>query len=143
MNLDQFRTLEQLAEAIKSLNMVTVVNWTDYSATSTITGWSSYTTKSIFYARDVKKRVYVQFHIRGTSDTQTVQFTLPYSQQSDVSLHTAIHVRDNDAWQAGMGYALLGAGGSTVTCYLTGVGGASSWTASGNKAVVGQFWYET
>jgi hypothetical protein len=35
MNLSDFKTLEQLASAIKSLNMVTVVNWTDYSATST------------------------------------------------------------------------------------------------------------
>ncbi|MHC4196086.1 MAG: hypothetical protein ACYSQZ_09160 [Planctomycetota bacterium] len=36
MNLDEFKTLEQLAAAIKSLDIVTAVSWKDYSATSTI-----------------------------------------------------------------------------------------------------------
>ena len=51
MNLTQFKTVEQLAAAIKTLDMVTSVPWTDYSATSTIVGWTSYTTKEIWYKK--------------------------------------------------------------------------------------------
>ena len=69
MDLKQVKTVEQLAALMKTLDMVTSVAWTDYSATSTIVGWSSYTTKSIFYKK-IGKLVFVQFVISGVAMIQ-------------------------------------------------------------------------
>ena len=137
MDLKQFKTVEQLAAAIKTLDMVTSVAWTDYSATSTIVGWTSYTTKSIFYKK-IGKLVFVQFVISGVSDDTVATFTLPYTQQGDVQLQRVIRVLDNGTNAAGI--AILPASSAIVTCYDT-VGG-STWINSGNKYVIGQFWYE-
>jgi hypothetical protein len=118
------------------------VAWTDYSASSTITGWSSFTTKKIMYKK-VGRRVDVFFSIRGTSDSTAVSFTLPYAMNNDgMTLIGPIYCVDNNAQQSAPGTFSLGAGGSTVSCYKT-------WTVSGNwtntstKEVVGSFSYET
>ena len=136
MDLKQFKTVEQLAAAIKTLDMVTSVAWTDYSATSTIVGWSS-STDAIFYKK-IGKLVFVQFYITGTSDDTVTTFTLPFTQQSDVRLHIPIKVVDSGTGAVGL--ATLASDASIVLCYDSIAG--SAWTDSGTKTIWGQFWYE-
>jgi hypothetical protein len=139
MNLDEFKTLEELAVAIKSLDIVTAIPWTDYSATSTITGWSSYTYKLIYYKK-ITDLIFVQFYIRGTSDSTSTNFSLPFAQNNDLIVNVWARIKDNGgAWSTG--FAEVSPAGSTCYVYPTAAGG--SWTASGEKGVLGQFWYET
>ena len=127
MELTQYKTVEELAAAIKSLDMVTAVPWTDYSGTSTIVGWTSYTTTEIWYKK-IGKLVFVQFDIEGVSDDTVATFTLPYSQQGDLKLVTSIRVVDDGT--AAIGFFTLAASAAIVTCYPAITGGA--WTNSGN-----------
>ena len=138
MELSQFKTVEPLAAAIKSLDMVTAVPWTPYHDTSTIVGWTSYTVKEIWYKKILGKLVFVQFDIGGTSDDTVATFTLPYSQQGDVRLITPERTIDDSA--IAIGFYGLAASGSIVTCHPDMAG--SAWTNSGIKYVYGQFWYE-
>ena len=136
MELSQFKTVEQLAAAIKSLDMVTSVAWTDYSGTSTIVGWTSYTVKEIWYKK-IGKLVFVQFDIEGTSDDTVATFTLPFNKQTDVNEIVTIRVVDDGT--AYIGFLSISA--AIVTCYSDIAAGA--WINSGNKYVYGQFWYQT
>ena len=138
LNLSEFTTIEQLAASIKSMDMVTAVPWTDYSGTSTIVGWSSYSVKIIRYSKDVKQRVFVEFYITGTSDSTSTTFTLPYSNTTNPPLLVVLGIKDNGTFAVGR--MTLDANSSTVTVYPTISGG--SWTNSGTKEIYGQFWYE-
>ncbi len=140
MNLSEIKTLEELAAKIKSLDMVTSVPRTDYSGTSTIVGWSGYTTKEIWYSK-VGKKVFVWFDITGTSDATTASFTLPYSNNADVLLSSFMAAQDNGSWVSS--WCSIATSAAVVICYPS-VGGASSgWTNSGTKTVRGHFVFET
>ena len=112
--------------------------WADYSATSTIVGWSSYTTKEI-YTKKIGKTVFVAFNIQGTSDSTATTFTLPYTNTAGISVYNTYMGQDT-----GGGYApyslYLAATGSTVVFNVAGL--SATWTASGAKGIVGQFFYE-
>jgi hypothetical protein len=139
MELTQFKTVEQLAAAIKTMDMVTSVPWTDYSGTSTIVGWSSYTTKNIHYKK-IGSLVFVSFFIGGTSDDTSITFTLPYAPATGASVHLLCRVQDNGTWQTVAGWLRLSAAASTVQVWKNANSGA--WMDSGNKGIAGQFWYE-
>lgn len=111
--------------------------WTNYSATSTVVGWSSYTDKYIYYQK-LGTLVFVQFRIFGTSDATGVTFTLPYSAGNYPRCSTPIRIYDNGV--AAIGLLEMVEAGNVVTCYPTMGGG--TWTASGTKRVAGQFWFE-
>jgi hypothetical protein len=111
--------------------------WTDYSATSTIVGWSSYTTKSIYY-KDIGKTRFVTFTLYGTSNSTSATFTLPSASSNTVSTNNGIRVIDNGA-EGAIGLIGLPANSSTVTCYKSLL---SPWTGSGDKLVAGQFFYD-
>jgi len=136
MELSQFKTVEQLAAAIKTLDMVTSVAWTDYSGSSTIVGWTSYTTQEIWYKK-IGKFVFVTYDIRGVSDDTVASFTVPFTNSADVNVQNIIWTEDDSSWVAGLQY--LNASSATST-HLIGVGQA--WTNSGDKSIIGQFWYE-
>ena len=115
--------------------------WTDYSASSTIVGWSSFSTKVIRYKK-VGKLVYVGFNLYGTSDSPDTSFTLPYT-----AANTGVHFGsllwsaiDNGTTITQACRFFVTAGSSTVNCYTDMASGA--WTASGTKYISGQFWYE-
>lgn len=116
--------------------------WVDYSATSTIVGWSSFTTKSIKYKK-VGNLVFVMFTLAGDSDAGTgtaVQFTLPYANAGDdvgVSSGKAI---DNSVAQADPAYITLGNGSAVVVVYKA--LNSNNWTNANVKSVRGQFFYE-
>lgn len=111
--------------------------WTDYSATSTIVGWSSYTTKLIYY-KDIGKTRFMYVHIDGTSNSTSTSFTLPSACTNTMSFGGQIRTDDNG--NTNLGHYVLLANTSTVNCYY-GVS-AAAWTASGTKRLLGQFTYQ-
>lgn len=111
--------------------------WTDYSAISTITGWSSFTTKQLDYML-VMGLVFVRYVILGTSNVNTASFTLA-SANAGGNLHMPIMIQDNGVVATGR-VSLLNAS-SSVILRPTIAGATNSWTASGTKGVWGQFWY--
>lgn len=113
--------------------------WADYSAVSTIVGWSSFTTKLI-YTKKIGKTVFVVFNLSGTSNATSISFTLPYV----LNFPSTIQV----AWGNGAnnGTTLSSGGrfymsGSTVVALSDMASGA--WTSTGVKTTIGQFFYET
>jgi len=111
------------------------VAWTDYSGTSTIDGWSSYTTKEIEYKK-IGDMVFVSFRIVGTSDETFATFTLPHAEAQSGNPINTILTQDDSTWAIGY----ISVGGSTATCYQDSASGG--FTASGTKGIYGQFFYE-
>lgn len=118
------------------------IAWTDYSATSTIVGWSSFTYKKIMYKR-IGKLIFVSFYLDGTSDSTSATFTLPYNADTTAlnTVEFAIRATDNGAAGLHMGFGDLSTPANKVWCYPDNSGG-TAWTASGRKYVVGQFFYQ-
>ena len=138
MELSQFKTVEQLAAAIKSLDMVTSVPWTDYSGISTIVGWSSATTGELSYKK-IGKLVFVVFHLAGTSDDTATSFTVPFSNNADMRVNVIVRGLDDGSYNANTLCELPVS--SNIVSFYTDLSGAT-WTASGSKTVIGQFFYE-
>lgn len=111
--------------------------WTDYSATSTIVGWSSFTTKILYYKK-VGKLVFVSFSFIGTSNSTAASFSLPYSAASPTGITIPVNADDNGA-QITKAVGYLG-DASTLSFYVD--GGGTGWTNSGSKQVRGQFFYQ-
>ena len=117
--------------------------WTDYSSTSTVTGWSSYTTKTIKYKR-VGNLVFVQFYIDGTSSSTISSFTVPYSIASGFTdFYTGGGLaRDNGVFLTSPCGIRIANGVSTISIYRD-PSSQTAWVSSGTKTALGQFWYET
>jgi hypothetical protein len=113
--------------------------WTDYSATSTIVGWSSFTTKKI-YVKKIGKIVFCAFSIGGTSNSTSASFTVPYTSASTGPIETAIRTQDNGG-TAVTGLLDIGVSSTTVDLFPTMAAGV--WANSGTKSIWGQFWYES
>lgn len=109
--------------------------WVDYSATSTITGWSAYTTKLIQY-RIVGKVMQVMVQFEGTGTGTTVSFTLPNSATAWGTQYFILHTRNNTTQSASV--ATVAANGSTVTVSNS-ASTTSSWTNGVGRDVQGQF----
>ena len=137
MELSKVKTVEQLAALMKTMDMVTAVPWTDYSATSVITGWASYTTKEIKYKKIVGGLVFVKFRIAGESDTTNANFTLPFTGEGD--LESACKGRDDTGVRAATWFFV---DGSVPDVDIAWGGSATGFTNSGTKECNGQFFYE-
>lgn len=111
--------------------------FTDYSSTSTVVGWSSTTTKKIYYKK-IGKLVYVWFQIVGTSNSNTVTFTTPYN-AAQVFVN-AVGIAQDAGTYLGATSIISAAGSNVLTCYRAGT--ANGWTNSGTKQVTGQFFFE-
>ncbi len=114
------------------------VAWVDYSASSTVVGWSSFTTKQIYYKK-IGKMVFVTVDLRGTSNATNVSFTLPYT-NNIVPVYAWVDTLDNGSGVSTSGKIYLAASSATVVVFKNPLGDA--WTASGSKMAIGQFWYE-
>lgn len=112
--------------------------WADFSARSTIVGWTSFATKSIF-VKKIGKTVFVSFYISGVSNDANTTFTLPYTAAAGITNQGACRIQDNTGATA-TGLWSLGGGASMVGVYSSMA--AANWTASGDKQVIGQFFYE-
>jgi hypothetical protein len=114
-------------------------DWIDYSASSTIVGWSTFTTKKIKY-RIIGKQVFVAFQLDGISNSTSTTFTLPYANASGFETNITIRYINNGVGSGSPGLVQLTNTSSTVIIYTGLTGG--TWVASGTKTVFGQFFYE-
>lgn len=111
----------------------------DYSATSSVAGWSSFTVKQIYYRR-LGHLVFVQFYIQGTSSGPGATFTLPVNTAAAPSSITFwVRVADNGAYPGAPGIGTINASSGTVAIYKDQAAG--SFTTSGLKEVSGEFFY--
>jgi len=114
------------------------VTWTDYSGTSTIIGWSSFTFKNLSYKK-VGKLMFVTFRLVGTSNSTSTSFTLPYSAANPLFTNLCRAQDNSGAYAVGI-IGMVG-GSSVATAYPTVAGG--SWTVGNQKVIEGTLWYQT
>ncbi len=113
---------------------------TDYSGTSTVVGWTSFTSKQIWYKK-VGKLVYVWFTLKGTSNATTTSFTLPIANNGSFEVISFCgRCLDTGADLQSPPYVSLAASASTANVLRY---NAAAWTASGVKEINGQFVYQT
>lgn len=111
---------------------------TEYSGTSTITGWSSFTTKSIQYKK-IGKLVFLWWDLRGTSNGTTVTFTLPFTSNNTASIRGCADTTDNGTRTTTGGEFVL-PGTATIQVYKD--MSQASWTSSGTKETMGFIVYD-
>lgn len=120
---------------------INTVPWTDYGAISTIVGFST-STQNIWYKK-IGKMVWVIYYIDGTSDATNLTFTLPFIaiNSTNARIYTVSKGIDNGSGLTAPAMAELKNNTNLVTVFKD--WNALAWTASGNKQVRGEFFYET
>ena len=120
---------------------ISTVQWADYGGTSTVVGWSGTPTTNIWYKK-IGNIVFVMFAISGTSNSTSTTFSLPYTSVNSTGARVTISGRgmDNGSWLLNSTMIYMEPNLSVLTVYKD--LGANGWTASGNKQVHGQFWFE-
>ena len=116
-------------------NYVALNTWVDYSNTTTITGFSSVTTKKVQYIILGNVRI-VHYQIIGTSNATTFTFTLPFSGSSFADQFFVGHAVNNTTTQ-NIVTARITASSSTVDLFLGNNVTTNAWTASGTKRAEG------
>ncbi len=114
--------------------------WQDYAGSSTVIGWSSFTEKNIEIAR-IGKWMFVNFRIAGTSNSTSCYFSLPFS-ENHVGNPIAMIRATNASGTPVISFGQF-TSATIFSCYPTPGAAATGWTASGSKAVYGQFIYQT
>lgn len=113
--------------------------WQNYGASSTIGGFSVIIVRDIYYKK-IGKLVFVNFYIRGTSNSDSLYFTLPFTSASTMATIFSLGCESNSAWQAAHGSGQLGGSSATVYTYINVIG--TGFAATNEKAVQGQFFYQ-
>lgn len=112
-------------------------SWIDYSATSTVVGWSSFVDKKIFY-KIIDNMCFVFFGIDGISNTTTITFTLPVTNTSGFLIFAnGSYHRNNSLPSVNPPRIQLANASNEVVIFRDLLG--SAWTASSSKTVTGQF----
>ena len=116
-------------------NAVLDSGWVDISNTSTIVGWSSFTTKVLKYRR-IGKSLYVKYSIAGTSNSTTTSFTVPYTSVT-VGAGCTHYIVNNGT--PSIGYPTFGINSNVIEFVrfssLSDI--TNSWTAWGTKQISG------
>lgn len=131
------------AGIIPTVNIETVA-WTDYSATSTIVGWVSFTTKALSYKK-IGKTVFVSFNLVGTSNATSATFTVPYASVNVTNLYHGtllLQAQDSGSTLTVITNVSLPPNSQIVTASSTAGITTGGWTNSGTKQILGNFWYE-
>jgi hypothetical protein len=138
-----WREINKLRDALNRLTgsqlAVYETTFIDYSAISTIVGWTSYTTKLVWYRQIIVKHYFVQARIVGTSNSLTTSITLPSAQQGGIRLRIPVQAIDNGGAYA-WGVGDLPVSSNVLTLYPTLAMG--NWTAGGTKEINVAFEYE-
>lgn len=115
------------------------IAWTDYSGTSTITGFSAYTSKQLQYVV-MGKTMIVLFDIRSTANNgsgNATSFTLPYNSSSWAGDQVFLCRTQNSTTQA-TGMGIITSGTNTVNFYTsTNTGTLNSWTNAATRHIQG------
>lgn len=114
-------------------------DWVDYTATSTVVGWSSFTEKLILYKK-VGKQIFVSFRFSGTSNSTSVTFTVPDNNNStSIAYSLSVGVTNNGATSTTPGNVQTTLNSNVITVNRD--RNNTAWTNSGTKAAYGQFFY--
>lgn len=132
-----YTSLRLLADQVAGGNML---DWVDYSGTSTIEGWSAFTTKEIQYRYLNINTVLVNFVLIGTSNSVDTSFTLPSTCLNYIAC-TAGVTGDNGVLSVNPGSIVCLEDTDTVVLSSDITG--SNWAASGTKSIAGQFIYRS
>lgn len=124
----------KLNDVITEINLLDPTGWVDYSATSTIVGWSSYTTKIIKY-RIIGKQMFFIVSISGTSNSTTSSFTLPTNNMNQIVTSYCYAINNGTVVN---GQASISSN-SNLTSFTQNF---SPWLSSGTKSVYSQFFIE-
>lgn len=109
--------------------------WIDYSATSTIVGWASFTVKQIFY-KQIGKVVHVAVDLEGTSNASGITFTLPIAASTHLNNYEGIPGLIEDVATAvgpGRWNITPAINPNLVTVFINAAGGG--FNSSGTKVV--------
>ena len=119
------------------------VAWTDYSGTSTVTGFTGALSANVLRYKKVGKLVFVSYDIGGTSNSSSFSFTLPITavNTSNSFGNASAGTIDNGTQTSTPGRMVLPANSSTVIVQKD-FSGSNNWTTSGTKRSTGSFWYE-
>lgn len=112
----------------------------DYSASSTIIGWTSFTTKVVKYFK-FARWVVVIFDIAGTSNSTSTSFTVAPAQQGTPATVEGTLGLALDNGGAGANTGRISMISNVISMFTNNAGGG--WTASGTKEVRGQFMFES
>ena len=134
---ERFQKLKKRVDQLEKIESGS--GWIDYSSTSTVSGWTSFTTKEIFYKK-IGRLVLVVFNIEGTSNSLSASFTVPDNLAANPLTLTVPIAAINNGSEISNGIAKGSAGNNQINLY-TGLIGAG-WAASGTKTTKGQFWYQ-
>jgi len=126
-------SIESNVTALQSMFEV----WIDYSAISTIVGWSAFTNKKLEY-KLIDDIMFVSVFIEGTSDDITVSFSLPNNANDSWDIK-CLHCKDNSLWRAVNGTLTITASSNIINCFLD--GDYSTWADSNTKSIQGQFFF--
>ena len=130
----------KLNNVITEINLLDPTDWIDYSATSTIVGWSSFTVKIIRY-RIIGKQIFVQYQLQGTSISSTTTFTLPNT-SINIEVNQNNLTVDNSVVSLGLLQITSNSNIVSFAKWTAINSNTSTFTASGTKMVKGQFFYE-
>lgn len=135
LNVEAVSGLQTALDAKISLN-----TWVDISLTSTIVGWSAFTTRSIEYLI-VGNECTVRGQIAGTSNNATTSFTMPFNYTGNELFQTvSIPITNNGTAATAAGMARMLANTSTVLFFTNGNVGA--FTPSGTKILTFYFTFK-
>jgi len=117
-----------------------VTAWTDYSASSTIVGFTTYAVKKLQYKKIDATTMLVQFQIESTANNgsgTTTSFTLPFSASSWGTQYFTYHAQNATTQTAAVGY--ITASSSVVTLSTSAsTSNISSWTNAATRYIQGQ-----
>ena len=109
-------------------------SWIDYSATSTIVGWSSFTSKQILYkVIDNNKTLLLNFLIAGVSNSTQTTFTLPFTPLTGMTGRDLILCIDAGAFSVGK---FVYTSASNVITFVHDINGVA-FANTGNKQING------
>jgi hypothetical protein len=126
-------TIKSSGNVVIGAGDIYTVALTNYSSTSTVSGWSGSPTISIWY-KLVGKTLTVYYSISGTSNSTSASFTLPYSVNSSLPTIYQSMVAVNNGVDDTDGRSQISSGSATVN--LQRFAGAA-WTASNTKVCIG------
>jgi len=132
-----YNSIRLLADQVAGGNML---EWVEYEELSTLSGWSSFSTKDIQYRYLNLNTVLVNFVLVGTSNSSSSSFTLPSACLNTVTCASGL-AGDSGILSVSPGKVLCTPGSNLVILSkdLTG----ANWTASGTKSIAGQFIYRS
>jgi len=121
---------------IKDLEMAT---WIDYSATSTIVGWSSFTNKQIWY-KIQGDTLFWWVRLTGTSNSTTTTFTLPTAPNASVLTNFAMsRIMNVGSASNSPGCVRMVASSTTLTCFASLQ--STNYGISNTKEVIAEGFY--